>query len=121
VNQSIANQIRRARQNKDLSQENMADELGITKGAYSKIERGVTAISVERLAAIAKILDMELNEFFTDKKASSKVEYPQPKFGFATKGEIEELAKMIHTVAGELTKLKSAIQTLQEQQKRKKK
>lgn len=61
---SLAEKIRKARLLKGLSQQNMADELNITLAGYSKIERGLTEISVNRLTKIADILGMSVVDFF---------------------------------------------------------
>lgn len=44
------------REMKELSQENMAESLGMSLAGYSKIERGVTAISLSHLLQIANEL-----------------------------------------------------------------
>jgi transcriptional regulator with XRE-family HTH domain len=62
VKQKIADKIRLTRLAKNLSQQNMADELNITVAAYSNIERGVTDISVTRLYQIAGILDLLIED-----------------------------------------------------------
>jgi len=107
VNQSIGQHIRKIRQSKDLSQENMADELGISKGAYSKMERGITDIPLSRLLSIAKVLEVEVSEFFKTGKTISKAEDSEKNYGFATKGDIEELAHMIGKLAKEIESLKA--------------
>ena len=48
--------LRKLRQEKGLSQENIACELGISQKAYSKIENGKTSLSHEKLLKISKIL-----------------------------------------------------------------
>jgi transcriptional regulator with XRE-family HTH domain len=58
-----AERLRLIRVSKGMSQENVAKSLDITVGAYSKIERGVTKLSLNRLADLAKIFDIELNDF----------------------------------------------------------
>ncbi|MEX1188706.1 MAG: helix-turn-helix domain-containing protein [Bacteroidia bacterium] len=58
-----AERLRLIRVSKSMSQENVAKALSITVGAYSKIERGVTKLSLNRLADLAKIFDIELNDF----------------------------------------------------------
>jgi transcriptional regulator with XRE-family HTH domain len=58
-----AERLRLIRVSKSMSQENVAIALDITVGAYSKIERGVTKLSLNRLADLAKIFDIELNDF----------------------------------------------------------
>ena len=51
--------IRGIRLLKNLSQENMADMLGISRVAYGDIERGKTDISDSRLTQIAEALKVE--------------------------------------------------------------
>jgi transcriptional regulator with XRE-family HTH domain len=55
MNKAIGERIRILRVSKSLSQENIANELGLSVGAYSNIERGKTEISVLRLYRLAKI------------------------------------------------------------------
>lgn len=55
--------IRKARINKNYSQENMAFELGITQGAYANLENGNSKISVEKLLQIVQILEIEHRDF----------------------------------------------------------
>lgn len=54
--------IRQLRLQKDLSQENMADMLGLSTTAYGDMERGRTELSFSRLENIAKLLDVSLPE-----------------------------------------------------------
>jgi transcriptional regulator with XRE-family HTH domain len=58
-----AERLRLIRVSKGMSQENVAKALDITVGAYSKIERGVTKLSLNRLGDLAKIFDIDLNDF----------------------------------------------------------
>jgi transcriptional regulator with XRE-family HTH domain len=58
VKEKLAERIRLSRLSKGLSQQNVADELGITVAAYSNIERGITDISVSRVFQIAAILEV---------------------------------------------------------------
>lgn len=109
MNKSVAQQIRRLRQNSDLSQDNMADELGITKGAYSKIERGLTAISVDRLAQIAAVFQVEVASFFKTTKNISLSAEGEHHYGFATKGELEELVNMINALRNEILSMKKQL------------
>ncbi len=63
---SIGERIRKLRVIRNLSQENIANELNLSTAAYSNIERDVTDITVSRLKLIAKILDVNPNHFFDD-------------------------------------------------------
>ena len=58
MKEKVAERIRMTRLSKGLSQQNIADDLGITVAAYSNIERGVTDISVSRVYQIAAILSV---------------------------------------------------------------
>lgn len=57
---SPSERIRQLRQQKELSQENMADMLGLSTTAYGDMERGRTELSFSRLENIARLLDVSL-------------------------------------------------------------
>lgn len=59
----IGKRIRQKRKEKKLTQEALAEKLDITVGYVSQMERGVTKISLERLAEIGAVLDTELSSF----------------------------------------------------------
>ena len=56
MKEEVAEKIRLTRLTKNLSQQNVADEIGLTVAAYSNIERGITDISITRLFQIAEVL-----------------------------------------------------------------
>ena len=56
----IAEEIRRLRMAKSFSQDYMAEKLGITQQAYSKIENQISEASISRLQQISEILDVPL-------------------------------------------------------------
>lgn len=89
----------------------MAGELCISKSAYSKIERGVTDPSVTRIAAIAKILEVEVIYFFQEQ--TSPIHKPEDRskpYDFATKADIEELTGIINKLKQEIASLKQSLQ-----------
>jgi len=57
--------IRSARVELSLTQEEMAYRTSINPTYYSKIERGENNAGVDKLAAIAKVLDIPLSQLFT--------------------------------------------------------
>jgi len=107
VKSSIGQKIKTIRLQRELTQENIAYDLGITKGAYSKIERDATNVSINRLKAIAKILEVDIVDFFQD--TDNKTEDSKNDYGFATKGDIEEIVKMIQSLAKEVSTLKASL------------
>ena len=66
----ICDNIRSIRVLKNLSQEYVAESLGISQSAYGKLERGETRITWEKLERIANILGtspFQVSTFTTDK------------------------------------------------------
>ncbi len=57
--ETLGHKLKRARLVEDLCQEYMADSLGITQAAYSKIESGQTQITVNRFLAICRLLHLD--------------------------------------------------------------
>ena len=107
-NKKIGLRIRSIRASKNLSQANVAEDLGITSGAYAKIERGETDASASRLMSIAEILEVNIRDFFED-QAVGKFMDTKPPYGFATKEEVETLSKQMQTLLKEFEKIRSAL------------
>ena len=60
--------IRKHRERKGFSQDNMANVLNISQASYARLENEDTKITVERLYKIADILEKNIVDFFdTDK------------------------------------------------------
>ncbi|HRO46087.1 helix-turn-helix transcriptional regulator [Agriterribacter sp.] len=106
----IGYRIRKLRESKDYSQQNMAGELGISTSAYSKIETGKTDPSIGRIEEIAAILDVDVSYFFQDENVESKVKDPNKAYGFATKSDMEELMLLINGLKREVENLKARFQ-----------
>lgn len=102
----IGERIRKIRSVKGLKQADVADEIGITPGAFAKIERGETDPNTERLGSIAKALKISIGELFEDKVVSKDNLNP---YGFATKDEVESLTRVVHSLALEIKKLREEL------------
>ncbi|QEC52054.1 helix-turn-helix protein [Anseongella ginsenosidimutans] len=63
---TILQNIRVLRQERKYSQEYMAFRLTFSQNAYSKLERGLTRLTLERLAQIAEILGTTLSELIKE-------------------------------------------------------
>ncbi|GAB3930342.1 helix-turn-helix domain-containing protein [Mucilaginibacter myungsuensis] len=59
-NQTAGKNIRAVRHQNNWSQEDVANKLGISIPAFSKIETGITDINLSRLQQIADIFEMSL-------------------------------------------------------------
>lgn len=108
----LGEKIRRLRAMKGYSQANIAEDLGITPGAYAKIERGEIDPNTSRLYEIAKSLDVPVTEFFED-KSKTTVKESKSAYGYATKEELSEVMHMI-------IKLTKTVERIEEQLAKKK-
>jgi len=59
---SVNEKIRRIREAKDLTQEQMAEKLGVSQSAYGDIERGDNDPKLSKLQKIADIFEIQLSE-----------------------------------------------------------
>jgi transcriptional regulator with XRE-family HTH domain len=64
---TVGNKIRLLREEKGLSQENMAVSLDMTQSNYARLEKDDNRISVPRLLVIAKTLDITVTELVGEK------------------------------------------------------
>ena len=106
--EKYGNRIRLLRSEKNLTQENVANDLGISTTAYSKIERGKTNISILRLEQIAGILGVDMLKITHPDMDSStndsiivKEHNPYHYGGFDT----PSLVQHIHRLQDEITQL----------------
>ena len=61
----INEKIRQLREQLQLSQENMADKLGMSVTGYAKIERGEVRSNLPRLEQISEVFDMDICELLS--------------------------------------------------------
>jgi transcriptional regulator with XRE-family HTH domain len=64
---TIGNKIRLLREERGLSQENMASALEMTQSNYARLEKDDNRISVPRLVVIARTLDITITELVGEK------------------------------------------------------
>jgi transcriptional regulator with XRE-family HTH domain len=58
--------IRKIRENKRLTQEYVAQRMGISQNAYSKIENSVTQLTINHLKKISSILEVPMADLMSD-------------------------------------------------------
>jgi transcriptional regulator with XRE-family HTH domain len=81
---------------RDLSQDNVADEIGMSAGNFGKIERGEIDVSSSHLLQIARVLKVNVSDFFEEKSPALKEK--QNQYGYATKDELENLSRQMQTL-----------------------
>lgn len=101
---SIAEKIRLQRLQHGLSQENMADLLGLSTTAYGDIERGKTDLTLSRLTQIANTLNLSPVTLLTDEAVSAQV--IDDRSNDITNHELETLRLTVEKQQLELDKLR---------------
>ena len=71
----IGERIRNLRELSDLTQEELAERAGLTKGFISQIERDLTSISLDSLIQILEALDENISDFFRESSGVEKIVY----------------------------------------------
>lgn len=56
----IGHRIAEQRKKKNLTQETLAEAIGISEGYVSRVERGLTTVSLNRLETIANALEIDI-------------------------------------------------------------
>ncbi len=103
----IKSQIKKRRLEKGLDHSDITIDLGLTPGGYSKVETGSTELTIERLTAIAKILEVDITYFLAQPTTVNKPE--ETGTSYATKKDIEELHFIINRMKQEVAALKTML------------
>lgn len=67
----IGERIKHARKNRGMTQEVLAERLGVSIGYVSQVERGITKISLDLLGAISSILDCNVASLISESAVNS--------------------------------------------------
>lgn len=77
---SVNEKIRSIREAKGLTQEQVAEKLGICVNSYGDIERGDSDIKLSRLEKIAEVFEIRLSELFElNEKSAINIAYKKNK------------------------------------------
>ncbi|WP_439241838.1 helix-turn-helix domain-containing protein [Lonepinella sp. BR2474] len=104
---NVNEKIRKIRELKDWSQEQMAEKMEMSLNGYAKIERGETKLYLDKLEKIAQILDIDVVELISsgEKNICFQIESP---LGSIYQGVNETLLQI------EIEKLKLSLSHSQE-------
>ncbi len=107
--------IRKLRVSRKISQSTVAKQLGISQNAYSRIERGLTRISTERLHQLADIFGTSVHDLLAERERS--MSSPMPSAAQATKSrdDLWIYEKLIQHKDETIASLKETIQLLKDQ------
>ena len=115
--QEIYNNIRMMRVLKNISQEFMADEMGVSQSSYGKLERGATKVTREKMNKIAKIFKCDVFEIVNFSREAQISGPSLANIGNAIAGagaQIARQALLTPPTHAEAAALKQTIETLKE-------
>ncbi len=77
MNIETANRLLQYRKENNLSQEELAEKIGVSRQAVSKWERAEASPDTDNLIRLAEIYGVSLDEMLTGKKAEATEEAPE--------------------------------------------
>ena len=110
----IGERIRKARMLSGLSQQNIADELGLTVASYSNIERGVTDITVSRLYQLATLLNVGIYFFLEENEHVSKVNESENSYQRISNND-KSINQLLEKHTNEIEWLKNKISSIEKE------
>lgn len=90
----IGNKLRELRLENDLTQEELANRLELSKGFISQIENDLTSPSIATLIDILEVLGTNISDFF-DEKSDQKVVFKKEDFYEKEDDELHHIIKWI--------------------------
>ena len=75
MNKLLGSRIKALRSANNLTQEEVADQIGISRQKYARIENGINNITLDILSKIAKVLDVTVGDITKVLDEVPEVEY----------------------------------------------
>lgn len=94
----IGQRLKKARQNKNFTQEDLAEKLDVSVAFLSRIERGSSHINLKRLNQICDILHITEGQILNGSSSNSK-NYLDSEFSELLKTSSSEQQKLIYKIA----------------------
>ena len=101
VQKLIGKRIKMYRMAKGLTQEELAENIGLSRNYYSAAERGVYSLNLDKLVEIINILDCSADEIFADvinKGYEVKSSFLSDKIASLPKEEQERILAIVDTL-----------------------
>lgn len=94
----IGERLKKARKEKNMTQEELAEKLDISIAFLSRVERGNSKINLKRLTQICEILDIPEGEILTGVSSKSQ-NYLDAEFAELLKNCTSDQQKLIYDIA----------------------
>ena len=110
--------ITRAREKSGLTQKAVAESLGISRTAYSKIEKGPTKILSRRIGKIAEVLGVSLDElllgYIPDPDSAGRLEQERADYGLKKASLVAGYEEKLEAASREKAALMALVESLKE-------
>lgn len=111
----VGNKIKKIRELKNLTQEHISEQLGMSQSSYSKLETGETDIPIERLRQISTIFGLKPEDILSfDENMVFNVMYNKTGNGFVinqmSENEKKQYEEQIKFLKEEITYLKGLLE-----------
>lgn len=105
INLKLGGMIARKRRVADLTQEQVAEHLGIGKEAYSRIERGLVSPGIVKLYELADLFECGIETFFVEgsKRPSDQAAYITQMLSKNTVADRQLIISMIEKLSNHLS------------------
>ena len=101
IQKLIGKRIKMYRMAKGLTQENLAEKIGLSRNYYSAAERGIYSLNIDKIVEIINILDCTADEIFADvinKGYQVKSSLLSDKISSLPKEEQERILAIVNTL-----------------------
>lgn len=102
LNVEIGQRLRQFRHEKDYTQENVADMLGMSQAFYGRIERGENGLTLERLKRLNEKLKIDLTYLITgEHQVTIDLDWAIDHCPYQKRFDMEQLIKYAVKLAGD--------------------
>lgn len=108
LKEKFSTRLRMVRAEKGLSQENLADMLGMSLNGYARIERGETEVSLAKVEEISDKLQIEVSDLLPIRTSDTYFNYGRDQGTFYQANEqlVEKLMERVLALEKEIWELK---------------
>ena len=111
---SVKDNLKRVRKRLNLTQQEMAERVGLSRAAYANLETGPTRIINDAVEKVAELADISLAELVTGYRTTDELEQELDRVQQSSGRRIADLEARLLSREAEIATLKELIDTLRD-------
>ena len=111
---SVKDNLKRVRKRLNLTQQEMAERVGLSRAAYANLETGPTRIINDAVEKVAELADISLAELVTGYRTTDELEQELDRVQQSSGRRIADLEARLLSQEAEIATLKELIDTLRD-------